>query len=149
MPSILWPIFRARAEIKINFVHFLVQMRTRKFASEMYWPLNGRKQHKQWQKKLYFWRLHATMKIPWKHCAKRKLLFYLHSQIRSDKTFLQGFFFQAEETWFLRGRKKLDEYLMKSMLMWPRLCTIVAKRSVVEVVGVQLLIWILKFWLEL
>ena len=41
MPLFFWSdlFLEARAEIKNNFVRFLVQMRTRKFAFEINWPL--------------------------------------------------------------------------------------------------------------
>ena len=35
----IWLILEARQNSKNSFVRFLVQMRTRKFASEIYWPL--------------------------------------------------------------------------------------------------------------
>jgi hypothetical protein len=41
IPSLFWfdPFLEAKAEIKKKFVDFLVQMRTRKFAFEINWPL--------------------------------------------------------------------------------------------------------------
>ena len=35
----IWPLLEARAEIQNIFIHFLVQMKTLKFAFEIYWPL--------------------------------------------------------------------------------------------------------------
>ena len=34
-----WLILDGKAEIQKKIVHFLVQMKTLKFASEIYWPL--------------------------------------------------------------------------------------------------------------
>ena len=38
----IWPILEARAEIQKYFRSFLVQMKTLKFASEVYWPLKSK-----------------------------------------------------------------------------------------------------------
>ena len=38
---LIWPVLESRAEIKNSFFRFLVQMRTTKSVSEIYWPLVG------------------------------------------------------------------------------------------------------------
>ena len=42
----IWPILEARAEIEKYFVHFLVKMKTSKFAFEINWPLRPNQQIK-------------------------------------------------------------------------------------------------------
>ena len=41
----IWLILEARAEIQNKKVHFLVQAKTLKFASEIYWPLQNKNKY--------------------------------------------------------------------------------------------------------